>query len=110
VFHSISFCPNSFTCKCSSQWSIGLVQDLWLLWYQYWILTGTLPSYPVAALCHGDPAALRQQDWPFYESQPFTDDIDFGESLFWTLDLELGGSWATQLSLILSTLSFPSLL
>jgi hypothetical protein len=36
-----------------------------------------LPGYPVVALCHGDPAALEQQDWPCHASQPFMDDADF---------------------------------
>jgi hypothetical protein len=36
-----------------------------LLHYQDCILTGTPLGYSVAALCHGDPAALVLQDWPF---------------------------------------------
>jgi hypothetical protein len=67
VSHSVSLYPLIFTCKCSLQWVIGLVGDLWLLWHhQYWILMGTPPGYPVVALCHGDPAALDQYDWPFH--------------------------------------------
>lgn len=50
--------------------AVSLVGGFWLLSYhQYWILTGVPPSYPVAALCHGDPAALDLQDWPFHALQ-----------------------------------------
>ena len=35
------------------------------------------PSYPVAALYHGDTTALDHKDWTFNASQLFTDDIDF---------------------------------
>ncbi|XP_051006314.1 centrosomal protein of 97 kDa [Acomys russatus] len=61
------------------------------LWNECWILTGSPPSYPAIALCRGDPAAL-QQDWPFHESQQFTDDGDFGVDQLEALDLGLGGS------------------
>ena len=50
------------------------------------------PSYPVVALCHGDPAALDQQDWPFHVPQPVMDDVDFGVGQLKALDLRLGGS------------------
>jgi hypothetical protein len=61
-------------------------------------LIGTPPSYPVVALCHGDPAALEQQDWLFQESQTFTDGIDFGVGRLRALDLSLGGSRTGHLS------------
>ena len=48
--------------------SLGVVRYLWLLLsYQYQTITRTPLSYPVAALCHGDPAALDLQDWPLHE-------------------------------------------
>ena len=49
-------------------------------------------DYPVVVLCHGDLAALEQQDWRFHTSQSFGDDIGFGVGQFRTLDLGLGGS------------------
>lgn len=79
-------CLNIFTCKCSLQWVLDLVQGLCLLWqHQYWILIWT-PSYPAAALCHGDSAALEQQDWPFCISQPIADDR------FWSEPIQSPGS------------------
>jgi hypothetical protein len=36
----------------------------------------TTPSYPVVALCHGDPIDLDHQDWSFHVSQLLTDDTD----------------------------------
>jgi hypothetical protein len=51
VSYSISLCPHIFTCKCSFQWVIGLVVDLWLVWHhQNWIIIGTPPSYPVVVM------------------------------------------------------------
>lgn len=48
VSHSVFFCLNIFTCKCSLKGAIGLVQGLWiLLHYHYWILTKTPFGYPV---------------------------------------------------------------
>ena len=43
-------------------------------------LASVIPSIldPVVALCHGDPAALDQQDWPLHVFQQLTDDVDFG--------------------------------
>lgn len=32
----------------------------------------------VVAVCHADPAAFKQQYWPFRASLSFTDDVDFG--------------------------------
>jgi hypothetical protein len=61
VSHSTPLCPHTFVCRCSLQWVIVLVWDLWLLWHpQYWILRRTPPGYPVVVLCHGGPAALDQ--------------------------------------------------
>ena len=54
--------------------------------------SGTPPSYPVVALCYGDPAALEQQDWPFPTSHPLANDIDLGMGQFRALDLGLGDS------------------
>lgn len=60
---------------------------------QYCLLTGTLPSYPVVALCHGGPAALDEQGQPFHRhQQQFRDDVDFGVGQPRALDLVLGGS------------------
>jgi hypothetical protein len=74
---------------CSGFW------DRRLLWHhQYWILIQTPPGYPFIARCHGYPAALGQQDWPFHEFQPFADDIDFEVSQFRAQDLGLANSWA----------------
>ena len=56
----------------------------------------TPPGYPVVALCHGDPAALEQQDWTFHVSQPFFSDIDFGVGHLRAVNLDLGGSRAGQ--------------
>ena len=43
VSYHIPFCPNSFPCKCSLQWVIGLVWGLWLLLqHQYGILSDIL--------------------------------------------------------------------
>jgi hypothetical protein len=92
--HSTSLCPHILTCKNSLQWVIGLIGALWVLWHhQYWVLTGTPPSYPVVALCHGDPAALEQQDWPFHVLQRSTDDVGSEVGLLKALDLDLGCSW-----------------
>jgi hypothetical protein len=44
------------------------------------------------SLCHGDPAALAQQNWPFHECQTFPDDRDFGLGRLRALDLGLGGN------------------
>jgi hypothetical protein len=83
--------------QCSLQWVIGLIWDLWLLWHhQYQVLIRTPLGYPLVALCHGDPAALEQQAWPFHMPQTFADDIDFGVGKFRALDLCLSGSWASQ--------------
>jgi len=46
--------------------SDSLVWDLWLLLYQYWILTGTPLGYPFVALCHRDSAALVLEDQPLH--------------------------------------------
>jgi hypothetical protein len=54
-----------------------------------WILIGTPSSFPVVALCHGDPAALSQQDWPCHESQAFTGNIDLG----WTISETRTWAW-----------------
>jgi hypothetical protein len=95
VSHSIPLCHNIFTCKCSLQWVIGLVQGLWLLWYhQYHILPRTPPSPPVVAVCHGDLAALEQQDCPFYTAQQFADNVDLGVGQLKALGP--CGSWAGQ--------------
>lgn len=52
--------------------SHGLFQGLWLLlYYIYWILTGTRLGYSVSAPCHGDPAALDLQNQPFHMPQQF---------------------------------------
>ena len=53
---------------------------------------GILPGYLAVALCHPDPAALDQQDWPFHTSQPFAYDTDLGVGQLRALDLGLGGS------------------
>jgi hypothetical protein len=69
-------------------------RGLWLLWHhQYWILTGTSPSYPVVSLCHGHPGVL---DWPFHVLQEFTDDVDFGVGQLKALGLGLRDSWEGQ--------------
>ena len=66
VCHTVyPFVHISLTCKCSLQWVFGLFQGFWLLLhYQYWILLGI--PLRVVALCHGDPAALDLEDWPFH--------------------------------------------
>jgi hypothetical protein len=46
----------------------------------------------VAALCHGGPAALGQQDCPFYVSKLFANEIDFGVGQLSALDLGLVSS------------------
>jgi hypothetical protein len=51
-----------------------------LLHYQYENLIGTL-GYHIVALCHGDPASLDIQDWPFHALQLFIDWVDFGGGL-----------------------------
>ena len=41
VSHNIFLCPHIFTCKCSLQWVIALVQGLWILLHdQSWIFPG----------------------------------------------------------------------
>ena len=52
----------------------------------------TSPRYPFVALCHEEPLALDQQDWPFYTSHPFSDDVDFGVGHLKALDLGLSDS------------------
>ena len=69
--------------------------------HQQWIFAGTPPSYPVVALCLGDPPTLDQQDWPFHAFQQFTDDVDLGMGQLKALDLDLG---ATEL---VSPLALP---
>ena len=52
------------------------------------ISTGPLLGFLlVVALSHGDFEALDQQNWPFHESQLFTDDTDLGwvNSEIWAL-------------------------
>jgi hypothetical protein len=49
-----------------------------LLHYQSCILTWTPLRHPVAALHHGDAAALVLQDWPLNMLQQFTDRVDVG--------------------------------
>lgn len=49
-----------------SHWSGS--RPLFLLHYQYWMLTRTTLRYPVA-LCHADLAPLDQQDWPLHKLQ-----------------------------------------
>jgi hypothetical protein len=71
VLHSAPFCPHIFTCRCSLQWVIGLVWDLWRLLHQYWILARTPLRCPVVALCHGDLQGL-----PLHTYQQFMDGID----------------------------------
>ena len=64
-----------------SHWSgsrLPISVTLWILDYHQ-----TPPNYPVIALCHEDPIALNQQDWPFYASQSFVDD-----TFFWSKDTE----------------------
>ena len=51
-----------------------------------------------SALCHGDPAALDEQVWPFHMLQQFIDDVDFGVGQLKALDLSLPGSSAWWLS------------
>lgn len=59
---------------------MGLLRGLWLLChYQFWILDGTPPGYPVV-LSPGDSAAsaaLGLQHRPFHVFQQFTDNVDF---------------------------------
>ena len=65
-----TLCPKIFSCKCSLQWVISLVQYLWLLLhYQYRILTGTPLGYPVVGLCHEDPTTLVLKIWTLHELQ-----------------------------------------
>ena len=39
---------------------------------------GFSPGLLLVTLCHGDPAALEQQDSPFHAPQPLANDTDFG--------------------------------
>ena len=66
------------------------------------MLTRTPPSYPVVALCHGDPAALEQQDWPWHDSQSFTKDVDVGVGQLRALDL----SWVVAVLVIVPSLPY----
>ena len=95
-FVPLSLCPYIFTWACSLQWVIGLVWDLWLLWHPQWFFPGTPPGYPVAALCHGDPTALDQQEWPFHMPQQFAEGINIGVGPLKDSNLSLGGKWAGQ--------------
>lgn len=53
VSHNILFGPNSFTCRCSLHFVIGLVQGFrLLLHHQYWTLIETALRYPAVALNH----------------------------------------------------------
>lgn len=56
------------------------------------MLTGNPLGSPVAALCHGDPAALVLQGWPLNMLEYFIDGFDVGVSQLKTLDLGLSGS------------------
>lgn len=57
------FGPHIFTCKCSIQKVIGLVQSLcFLLRCWCWALTAVPLGYPIVVLYHGYPAALSLQD------------------------------------------------
>lgn len=56
---------------------------------------------PVIALCHGDPAALDQQDQPFHVLRQLTDDKDFGVGQLKALDLD------RMVAKLLSPLAIP---
>lgn len=56
------------------------------------IPTGTPLGYPVAVLCHGDPAALYLQIWPLHMLQQFIDEVDVGVGQIIALVLGLGVS------------------
>jgi hypothetical protein len=96
VSHSISLCLHFFTCK----WSLGQ----WTGWRSLASVTpintgsslGRHLGNPVVVLCHGDPTALYQQNWPFRASQSITDDIGLRVGQIRTLDLGLSVSWACQ--------------
>lgn len=47
--------------------------------------------FSVILLYNVDPTTLEQQEWPFQESQRFTDNIDLGMDKFRALELGLGG-------------------
>lgn len=55
------------------------------------LLTGPPPCYS-ASLFHGDPAALRQRDWPFHMLQQFADDEGLRVGQLQVLDLRVGAS------------------
>lgn len=74
-----------FTCKCSSQRVIGLVQGLWfLLHHQCWALIRTFVS-----LCYGDPAALGLPVRSLHILQQIVDRMDVGAGQVITLGLGL---------------------
>lgn len=56
------------------------------------MLTMTPLSYPVVALCRGDPTALDLKDWPLHLLQQFIDRVDVRVGQLRPLDLGLGGS------------------
>jgi hypothetical protein len=93
VSHGIFLCPHIFSCKCSLQWVIGLVQGIWLLpHHQYWIIAGTLPCYPVSRrACSFLSAGLVLSDIPIVHRW-----CRFWVGQLKALDLGLSDSWAGQ--------------
>lgn len=72
-----------------------------LVWFETsgfcYILSVLDPHWNVSqiscgALCHGDPAALHLQDWPFHALQQFIPEVDVGMGQLKALDLSLGSS------------------
>ena len=53
---------------------------------------GTPLPYPVITLCHGDPAALDQQDLPAHTHQQIIDGVDIGRVQLKALNQGPGGS------------------
>jgi hypothetical protein len=103
VFHSIPFCLQSFTCKCSLQWIIlwsglrPLVSTTLSILDPHWD-----SSWTSCCCCDGDLAGLDQQDWSLHVLQQFIDGVDVGLGRLRGLDLVLGRSWIGQISMPLT--------
>jgi hypothetical protein len=63
VSHSISLCPHIFICERSWQWALGGSRSVSSVTPS--VLNPHHNSSQLPCCCHGDPAALEQQDWLF---------------------------------------------
>lgn len=96
ICHNVSLCLSVHTS------SLGNVHcNKSLFWFELAgfcniINSGSCLRYLQVILCHGDPAAMDQQEWPFHVPQQFTEGINFGVGPLKAPNLSLAGKWAGQ--------------